>query len=47
MPEDNKITVFNNGTWNTLNGHTPIGGHIAPNWKVGLNLEWKKAQKKR
>lgn len=45
-PEDNKITVFKNGTWKGLKGKIPIGGHNDPNSIVGLNLEWKKAQKK-
>lgn len=45
-PEPSKITVFNKGTWKGLNGKIPHGGHIEPNSTVGLNLEWKKAQKK-
>lgn len=45
-PEANKIIVFNNGIWNGLNGKIPQGGHNDPNSIVGLNLEWKKAQKK-
>jgi len=45
-PDDNKITVFNNGTWKAFKGSTPQGGHIFPNSTTGLNLEWKKAQKK-
>jgi len=45
-PEDNKITVFNSGTWKAFKGSTPQGGHILPNSTTGLNLEWKNAQKK-
>lgn len=45
-PEVNRITVFNKGTWNGLKGKIPHGGQTDPNSIVGLNLEWKKAQKK-
>lgn len=45
-PEANKITVFKRGTWNALRESIPHGGQIPPNSITGLNLEWKKAQKK-
>lgn len=44
-PEANKITVFKRGTWKGLNGNKPQGGQEDPISTVGLNLEWKKAQK--
>lgn len=46
IPEDNKITVFNKGTWKGLKEKTPNGGQTDPNSKPGLKLAWKKAQKK-
>lgn len=45
-PDANKITVFNKGTWKGLKQKIPVGGHIDPNSTLGLNLEWKKDQKK-
>lgn len=45
-PEANRITVFNKGIWKGLKGKIPQGGQNEPNSTVGLNLEWKKAQKK-
>lgn len=45
-PDANKIIVFNKGIWNGLKGKIPQGGQNEPNSIVGLNLEWKKAQKK-
>jgi len=43
-PDDNKITVFNNGNSKGLIASIPIGGHIAPNSTVGERALWKKVQ---
>ena len=45
IPEDNKITVFNKGTWKGLNTLIPKGGQIEPISMLGDNLLWKNAQK--
>lgn len=45
-PDANKIIVFNKGIWKGLKGKIPQGGHKEPISIVGLNLEWKNAQKK-
>ena len=44
-PEDNNITVFNNGNSNGLIASIPAGGHEAPISTVGDKALWKKAQK--
>ena len=44
-PEDNKITVFNNGNSKGFIESIPIGGHFAPNSIVGDKALWKNAQK--
>jgi len=46
IPEDNKIIVFNNGTFIASNGKIPIGGQQLPIVTSGANLTWKNAQKK-
>jgi hypothetical protein len=38
IPDDSKIAVFNNGTWNGLKGEIPAGGHMTPISVVGDNL---------
>ena len=43
-PEDNKITVFNNGNSKGFTELIPSGGHLAPNSIVGDSELWKKAQ---
>jgi hypothetical protein len=37
-PEDNKIAVFNKGTWNGLKIKIPKGGQILPSSIAGDNL---------
>lgn len=44
-PEDNKITVFNNGNSKGLIDSIPKGGHFAPSSTVGDNALWKNDQK--
>lgn len=44
-PELRRIIVFKRGTWNGLNGNTPLGGHIKPISIEGARLLWKNAQK--
>ena len=44
-PDDRRMMVFKRGTWNGLNGVTPVGGHCKPISMVGAKLLWKKAQK--
>jgi hypothetical protein len=44
-PDDNNITVFNNGNSKGLIDCIPIGGHWAPNSILGDNALWKNAQK--
>lgn len=46
IPEVNKIIVFNKGILNGLKVIILVGGHNNPNSIVGVNLEWKKDQKK-
>jgi hypothetical protein len=46
IPDNNKITVFNNGTPQGFNGCTLTGGHTAPKKIEGDKLEAKYAQKK-
>jgi hypothetical protein len=43
-PEDNNITVFNNGNSNGFTEFIPKGGHLAPNSIVGAKALWKNAQ---
>jgi len=43
-PDDNKITVFNNGNSKGFIASIPIGGHIAPNSTVGESALWKNVQ---
>lgn len=45
-PEDNNTTVFSKGIPQGESGVIPRGGHTAPISILGLNLLWKKAQKK-
>lgn len=45
-PDPSKIMVLRRGTWNGLNGVTPLGGHINPISIDGASLLWKNAQKK-
>jgi len=45
-PEDNKITVFNNGKPNGSKVWIPTGGNWHPALTAGVKALWKKAQKK-
>lgn len=45
IPDEIRITVFNNGTWNGLNTLIPKGGQVEPISTLGDKLAWKKAQK--
>lgn len=44
-PDDNNITVFNNGNSKGFIASIPIGGQSAPSSIVGDKELWKKAQK--
>lgn len=44
-PEEIRTNVFNNGTFNGLNGLIIFGGHSCPSSIVGEILLWKNAQK--
>ena len=44
-PDDNKIIVFNKGTFQGSKVKIKAGGQIPPIEILGLKLKWKKAQK--
>ena len=46
IPDEIRMIVFNNGTWNGLKTLIPKGGHIEPRSTLGDSLAWKNAQKK-
>ena len=45
-PDDKRMQVFSKGTSKGLIAKIPTGGHTAPTSILGLNDEWKNAQKK-